>query len=373
MEIVFFIFLFLAVYPYGIYPGVVYLISRLFNNPWHIGDITPPLTIVISVYNEEKVIGEKLKNTLSLEYPEELLEIVVISDGSTDKTNEIVSGFKEPGLVLKAFPERSGKTTCLNRVVPDTRGEIILFTDANSMFPRDVLLKLVKNFLDERVGLVTGWTKYVQPGKEERATGFYGKLERGTKYRESLISSCVGADGAIFAVRKNLYNPLMDEDINDFVIPLHVISQRKRVVLDPKIFCFEESSKGEGDEFRRQVRITNRTLRAILRNPVFLNPFRFSYFSFFLLSHKLLRFMVPFFAGGAFLTNLLLAGRSTIYFCLAIIQILLVIVGLANIKGKVEGKAANICTFFLLTLSAQFSGWIRMVRGVSDTMWTPQR
>jgi len=373
MEYLFFMFLFLAVYPYGIYPGVVYVMSRLFNNPWHKGDISPPLTIVISVYNEEKVIGEKLKNTLSREYPEELLEVVVISDGSTDKTNEIVSGFKDQRLILKAFLERSGKTACLNRVVPETKGEIVLFTDANSMFTSDAFLKLVRNFFDNNVGLVTGWSKYLRKGGGEESTGIYSRLEMKTKYWESLVSSCVGADGAIFALRKDLYKPLDEQDINDFVIPLQVISQGKRVVLDPEVHCLEESSKGKEDEFRRQVRITNRTLRAILRNPVFLNPFRFGYFSFFLLSHKLLRFMVPFFAVGAFLTNLLLAGRSTIYFSLAITQILLVILGLANIKGKVEGKVANLCTFFLLTLSAQLSGWIRMVRGVSDTMWTPQR
>ena len=352
---------------------VVYLMSRLLNNPWHKGDVTPSISIVISVFNEEMVIKEKLKNTLSLEYPEELSEIVVISDGSTDKTNEIVSEFKNPKLVLKAFPTRSGKTACLNRVVPETRGEVILFTDANSIFPRDVLLKLVKNFKDERVGLVTGWTKYIQPGKDVGATGLYGKLERETKYWESLISSCVGADGALFAIKKKLYKPLMDEDINDFVIPLHVVSQGKRVVLDPKVYCFEESLKGEKEEFRRQARITNRTLRAIFRNHNFLNPFRFGYFSFFLLSHKLLRFLVPFFAAGAFLTNLLLVNESTIYFSFAMLQVLLIIIGITNINGKIKGKVANFCTFFLLTLSAQISGWLRMIRGVSDIMWTPQR
>ncbi len=373
METLFFILLFLSVYPYGIYPAVVYIMSRLLNNPWRKGNIARPLTILISVYNEEKVIGEKIKNTLSLEYPKELLEIIVISDGSTDKTNEIVSGFQTSRLVLKAFPERSGKTHCLNRVIPETKGEIILFTDANSTFRPDVLPKLVGNFPDENVGLVTGWTKYVQPGNEEEATSIYSRLEKMTKYWESRISSCVGADGAIFAIRKALYRPLDEEDINDFVIPLQVISQKKRVVFDPKVYCLEESSVEESDEFSRQARITNRTLRALVRNARFLNPFSYGMFSFFLLSHKLVKFLVPFLIMGVFLSTLLLSQGSLFYTGFLLIQILLVILGLASLKGKVRGKLTDISKLLLITLAGQFIGWTRMFRGKSDKMWIPRR
>ena len=252
---------------------MVYVMSRVLGNSWDKGEITPLVTLIISVYNEEKVIENKIKNALALEYPERLLEIIVISDGSSDRTNEIVSGFNDSRLVLKALPERSGKTVCLNRVVPETRGEIILFTDANSMFPSDMLPKLVRNFTSDNVGLVTGWTKYMKQKSGGETTGIYSRLEMKTKYWESLISSCVGADGAIFAIRKELYEPLDEQDINDFVIPLHVISQGKRVVLDPDVYCFEAPSAGQGSEYRRQARITNRTLRAILKHPRFLNPF----------------------------------------------------------------------------------------------------
>jgi len=373
METLFFIFLFLAVYPYGIYPGVVYVMSRFFGNPWEKGNSFPRVTLIISVYNEEKVIENKVKNALSLEYPEGLLEIIVISDGSNDRTNEIVTRFSDSRLVLKAFPGRSGKTACLNRVIPEARGDIILFTDANSMFPSDILPKIVRNFSDQNVGLVTGWTKYLSAVNPEESPGIYSRLEMQTKYWESLVSSCVGADGAIFAIRKELYKPLDDEDINDFVIPLQVISQGKRVVLDPNVYCFETPSKGQGSEYRRQARITNRTLRAIFRNPGFLNPFLFGYFSFFLLSHKLLRFLVPFFAIGAFSVNLFLLRASPVYIGLILGQMLLLGLGLINLFGKVDGRVANMCKFFLITLSAQLTGWVRRFRRIPDTMWTPQR
>jgi biofilm PGA synthesis N-glycosyltransferase PgaC len=373
MEVIFFTFLFLSVYPYSVYPVVVFMMSLLFGNAWDKGDITPQVTILISVYNEERVIGEKIKNALSMDYPAGLLEVIVISDGSSDRTNEIVSGFKDPRLTLCAFRERTGKTACLNRVVPDAKGDIILFTDANSMFPSDLLHKLVRNFSDQKIGLVTGWTKYVQPGKGDETTGLYSKIEKMTKYWEGLISSCVGADGAIFAVKKILYKRLEEQDINDFVTPLDVILQGKRVVLDPEVYCFEVSSKEEGDELRRQARITNRTLRAILGNPKFLNPFSYGSFPFFLFSHKLLRFLVPFFIAGAFLANLFLLKVSPIYVGFMIIQILLLGLGLVGIIGKLSGRLTNICKFFLITLYAQFIGWMRMVRGISDTTWTPRR
>jgi cellulose synthase/poly-beta-1,6-N-acetylglucosamine synthase-like glycosyltransferase len=373
METLFFIFLFLVVYPYLIYPVVVSVMSRFFCHPWEKGNHFPRVTLIISVYNEEKVIEEKIKNALSLQYPEGLFEIIVISDGSSDRTNEIISKFQDPRLVFKAFPERSGKTACLNRVVPQAKGDIILFTDANSIFPSDILPNLVSNFSDKNVGLVTGWTKYVKEKGEEETTGIYSHFEMKTKYWESVISSCFGADGAIFAIRKELYRPLEEQDINDFVIPLHVISQGRRVVLDPNVYCFEGSSKGEGSEYRRQARITNRTLRAILKHPRFLNPFSYGSFSFFLLSHKLLRFLVPFFVIGAFLVNLFLLSVSPVYIGLLLIQLLFLALGLASLVGKVDGRLVNICKFFLITLSAQFTGWMRRFRGLPDTMWTPQR
>ncbi len=372
METIFFTLLFLSVYPYLIYPALIFTMSRLFCYSWEQGENFPRVSLIISVYNEERLVEKKIRNALALEYPEGLLEIIVVSDGSNDRTNEIVSGFNDSSLILKPFLERSGKTACLNRVVPEAKGDIILFTDANSMFPSDILPKLVRNFFDKDVGLVTGWTKYIKEGGEEETTGIYSGLEMEMKHWEGLISSCVGADGAIFAVRKILYKGLEQQDINDFVTPLHVILQGKRVVLDPEVYCFEASSEG-GDEFRRQARITNRTLTAILRNPKFLNPFSFGSFSFFLFSHKLLRFLVPFFIAGAFLANLFLLKASPIYVGFIIIQILLLGLGLVNIAGKLRGRLTNICKFFLITLFAQFIGWVRMVRGISDTTWTPQR
>jgi cellulose synthase/poly-beta-1,6-N-acetylglucosamine synthase-like glycosyltransferase len=373
MESLFFFLLFLSSYSYAVYPATVYAMSRLLRNPWSQQPILPSVSLVISVYNEEKVIKEKIQNALSLDYPEGLLEIIVVSDGSTDRTNETVCSVQDPKLSLVAFEERSGKTACLNRVVPEAKGEIVFFTDANAIFPSDVLFRMTRNFSDANVGLVTGWTKYVKEGGEVHVTGLYSRIEKVTKHWESLMSSCVGADGAVFAIRKFLYRSLGDQDINDFITPLHIISQGKRAVLDPELFCFENSGNGGEKEFQRQARITNRTLLAIRRNPRFLNPFSYGLFSFFLLSHKILRFLVPFFVSGMFVINLLLLERSILYRGFLMVQLLVLIAGIAGILKKAGGGPANLCKFFLITLSAQFIGWLRVLRKRTDVLWIPQR
>lgn len=373
MESLFYLFLFLTVYPYVVYPLLVMAWARLSGSHWTQKNIVPGVSMIISVYNEEGVIREKIENALSLDYPKDLFEIVVVSDGSTDRTNEIVASIADPRLVLRAYPERNGKTACLNQVVPAAKGDILVFTDANSMFPFDAIRNLTRNFADARVGLVTGWTKYRKADGEEETTGLYARLEKAIKYWESLIYSCVGADGAVFAMRKELYRPLKDCDINDFVIPLNVVGQGGMVVLDPEVYCVEKPSEGEVKEFRRQVRITNRTLGALWRNMGFLNPVRYGTFAFCLLSHKLIRFLVPFFFLGTFCVGSVLSATSVFYAVFTATQVLFVVVGVFGLFGRSYGRLVQLCSFVLLTIYAQFVGWIRWSTGKSDVIWKPER
>ncbi|MFC1639648.1 glycosyltransferase family 2 protein [Gemmatimonadota bacterium] len=373
LEVVFLGCFVMALYPYVIYPPAVVAASKFWGRRWHRGNACSSVTVLISVHNEERVIRDKVENALALEYPAGRLEIVVVSDGSTDGTDAIVSSFADPRLVLKAY-ERAGKTACLNRAVAEVSGEILVFTDANSMFPHQVLRKIARNFSDEGVGLVTGWTKYRRPGSdEEEAPDLYARLEKFTKEGESLISSCVGADGAIFAIRRELYRQLEDYDINDFVIPLTVIGQGRRVVLDSEVCCLEEPSGEAKGEFRRQARITNRTLGAIRRNVQFLNPLRYGSFAFFLLSHKVLRLMVPFFAAATVLLSTLLISTAPLYRVLSISFAALLILGAAGILGLTRSRVVDLCATLLLTNLAQLVGWARFVSGRADVTWTPQR
>jgi cellulose synthase/poly-beta-1,6-N-acetylglucosamine synthase-like glycosyltransferase len=373
MEIAFFLLLFFLVYSYLIYPLLLAALKSIVRKPWKQRDVEVPVSIVVSAFNEEGVIREKVLNTLRVDYPEKLLEVVVSSDGSTDKTNEVVSNIKDPRVRLHAFPQRSGKSACLNRVVPHARGEIVLFTDANSALPPFSVRKIVRNFHDQEVGLVTGWTQYRDPAGKDGSAGAYWRYEKLLKVLESAIGSCVGADGAIFAMRKSLYRPLRDDDINDFVIPLNVIEQKKRVVLDPEVFCFEDTSEKPENEFRRQVRITTRTLWAIRRNMRLLNPRKFGWFSFFMFSHKVMRFVIPLFLVGTFVVNLFLLGLAPFYRLTFLGQGLFLVGASAGLMIKRRNGMLDACAMLFVTFAAQGLGWLRMLAGIGDTMWTPQR
>jgi len=374
IELVFILVLFLSVYSYVFFPVFLIVLRKLFYSSWNKGDCLPLVSIIISAYNEEKDIEEKVKNSLQLDYPVDKLEIIVSSDGSTDRTNEIVAGMIDKRLILKAFTGRLGKTACLNKVIPDSKGEIIVFTDANSMFASNMLRYLTKNFYDPAIGAVSGWTKYRNPDSGEETTGLYAKLEKKTKLNESMVSSCVGADGAIFAIRKELYVPLGANDINDFIIPLNVIKQGKRVILDERIFCVEETTKGIKNIYSRQVRITTRTAWAIRRNVSLLNIFKYGSFSFFLFSHKVLRLLTPFFLLSAFVLNLFILQRSPFYVATMAGQLLFWLTGLVALAGMGgNGGLVSICKYFLITFAAQFVGCLRMAVGVEDIIWTPQR
>jgi hypothetical protein len=183
----------------------------------------------------------------------------------------------------------------------------------------------------------------------------------------------VGADGAIFALRRELYRPLEACDINDFVIPLNVLGQARRVVLDADVYCLEEPSEGAAMEFRRQARITNRTLGAIRRNSQFINPLRYRSFAFFLLSHKVLRFMVPLFAAGTLFATLALLTTATFYLLMFALTCLVLGSGLVGLLDLAHSRGINLCATFLLTNAGQAMGWFRFLTGRADTLWTPQR
>jgi cellulose synthase/poly-beta-1,6-N-acetylglucosamine synthase-like glycosyltransferase len=334
------------------------------------------VSLLISAYNEESVIEAKILNSLSLDYPRELLEIVVISDGSSDGTNGIVRRYAGRGVVLRHYEGRMGKTACLNMTVPLAAGEIVVFSDANSDYDRNALREMMRHFEDTQIGFVTGWTKYIA-GKDDDGAGslsMYARLELLTKKYESMIGSCVGADGAIFAIRKELYCPLKPYDINDFVIPLSIVRQGFRGVLEEKAFCFETTAGSAKGEFHRQVRITNRTIRAIVNNGTLLNPWKFGTFSFELFSHKLCRFLVPAFLIALFVSSLLLGSRNFFYLTAFIGQILFYVsAGFARgiERTPLLPRVFAAAHAFVMVNFAIFMAWIKYFQGATYTTWSP--
>jgi cellulose synthase/poly-beta-1,6-N-acetylglucosamine synthase-like glycosyltransferase len=382
IEATFWVSLLAISYAYIGYPAILSLVLRSGKlgerSPAGQGAHLPSVTMIVSAYNEETVIGDKIENALSLDYPRELLEIVIISDGSTDRTREIVSHFAHQSIILRHYEGRIGKTACLNRALPLASGEIIVFSDANSTYKKDALKALSRPFQDRTVGFVTGCTRY--GSGEDRSTvdslGIYSKLELITKELESRLGSCIGADGAIFAIRKKLYLPLKDYDINDFVIPLSINQQGYRGVLQREAICFEKDAGSPKGEFQRQVRITNRTIRAIVNYRRLLNPFRFGLLSFELFSHKICRFLVPLFMVALLVSNLLLAERGGFFQMALIAQgILYVAAGAAPFvpMGSLLSRIVEAARTFVVVNAAIAVAWVKYFRGETYTIWSPTK
>jgi cellulose synthase/poly-beta-1,6-N-acetylglucosamine synthase-like glycosyltransferase len=295
-----------------------------------------------------------------------------------DKTDEYVKEFSDDEVRLFRQEIRKGKTAALNMAVPQAKGEIIIFSDANSMYDRSAIKKLVRHFQDPTIGFVTGKTKYVSRhgSSVTESTSLYNKLECLTKRLESRVGSCVGADGAIFAIRKELYKPLQAYDINDFVIPLKIVEQGYRGILDDEAFCVEEMARNTQGEFNRQVRITSRTIRAIVNNKALLNPIKFPLFSFEVVSHKLMKFILPFFIITIFITNCLIITTGFLYYLILALQTCFYILacwGYIDEKTQNRKMLTSMAYTFSLVNLAIFIGWIKYFSGETYSTWSPER
>ena len=246
----------LLVYIYFGYPFFLFILSKCTKNTKITkAKIRPSVSLIISCFNEEKVIRDKLENSLSLHYPKQKLQIVVVSDASSDKTENIVREYASQGIKLIRQKERLGKTAGLNLAVSQTTSEIIVFSDANAIYDRNAVIKLVENFADEDVGYVVGHAKYLKRNNSAaRSENTYWRYETFIKNMESKLHSIVGGDGAIYAIRRQLYEPLQHTDINDFVNPLQIILKGYRGVFEPEAICWEETSGSFRKEFNRKIR-----------------------------------------------------------------------------------------------------------------------
>jgi cellulose synthase/poly-beta-1,6-N-acetylglucosamine synthase-like glycosyltransferase len=341
------------------------------------GEAMPPVTVIIPAFNEERCLDAKIRNVLATTYPSDRLEVVVVSDASTDRTNDIARSFAGRGVRLLVQEQRRGKSEGLNQAMALSRAEIVVFTDANAMYSPSTIPALVKYFERPRIGLVTGYTRYVADvGDVAETTNVYTSLERVIKSAESRWGCCVGADGAIFAMRRSLFRPMRPDDINDLVLPLGVIEQGYECVLATEAFCTEQPAGSLDSEYRRQSRITNRTLRALWRHLGLLNPMRFGLFSFFLFSHKVVRFLVPIFLVTAFVALMVLVRVHPAYFAATAVVGLGVAAALGVLRLRSPWTAARLLRttgVFLTINAAVLEGWWTFLRGRRDVVWQHDR
>ena len=257
----------------------------------------PSVSFILNAYNEGAVIQEKLINTLSLNYPRNKLDVMVLSDASSDQTDEITREFADQGIRLLRSETRVGKSENLTRFVPASKGSILVFSDANSIYQEDAILRLVSHFGDPKIGYVVGAQRYLRRREhaEHDSENQYWELELKLKEWESNVSSVVGADGAIFAMRKELFEPLQPSDISDFLGPLKIVNQGYHGVFEPQAVCYEPPVSSMQRNFYRKVRIVTRSYQAVAKVPSVLLPWKTGWFAIQVWFHKVLRWLSPVF------------------------------------------------------------------------------
>lgn len=384
--------IFLAAYHYFLYPmGIVFLAQmKTLSSPAEMEpgrdepaepesksgqEQWPRVTFLIAAFNEEKVIGAKLANTLALDYPEDLLEIMVVSDGSDDATAEIVRGFAERRVVSLHQPERRGKTAALNRGVAEASGEIVVFSDANNDFGKGAIKALVKPFLDPEVGGVCG-VKRIYQDQERQASagdGLYWQYESVIKAAESRLGSITAADGEIFAMRKALYQPIPEDLINDdAAITFALVRQGYRILYEPQALSWESASQTIADDFQVKVRMVAGGFQTLVREWRGLLP-PGSQFAFSFLSHKALRWLMPEAMLLILLLSLVGADESLGVFLLLVLQVLFygfALVGWFRVKSATTPAPMFYFPYYFCAMNlAALLGLVRYLNGRQTILW----
>jgi|HigsolmetaAR204D_1030405.scaffolds.fasta_scaffold00570_18 cellulose synthase/poly-beta-1,6-N-acetylglucosamine synthase-like glycosyltransferase len=380
LEAAFFILLFVGAYPYVVYPLVVRLAGSLCARPVrHDENFVPKVTIITAAYNEAAHIEASVLNKLAQDYPSDQLEMIVVSDESSDGTDEIVERIarSDPRVRLLRQVPRQGKTSALNLAVPLASGDIIVFADANSIYKPDTVRQLVKNFADSSVGYVTGKMVYVNPDGSLVGDGCsaFMRYENALRSAETKLGSIVGVDGGVDAVRRSLYEPMRADQLPDFVLPLRVVARGYRVVYEPEALLTEETLTTQSSEFRMRVRVALRALWALRDNKSLLNPLRHPLFAWQLWSHKLLRYLSFMPLLLAVVLNWWLVARGTIYVAGVVSQLIfaaLCVLELSGVNRAGRFALSRYCYYFALLNVASAVAFLRFVRGEKQVLWQPR-
>lgn len=377
-EVIFWTAVGAIVYAYGGYSLVTLLLALVVRNPVRRADITPSVTLLITAYNEELDIAQKLEGSLALDYPRELLEIIVASDGSTDRTDEIVRGFAARGVKLVRVEGRLGKTGTQNEAVKHARGEIIVFSDATTTYDSQALRKLVRNYADPRIGAVSGRYEYRNPSGAPIGLGtvLFWKYENAIKSMQTRIWTITGCCGCIYSVRRSAYVPLPRDIISDLCQPLKILESGYRIAFEREAVAYEDALEESKGEFSMRVRVISRGMHGLIFMRKLLNPLRKPFVAFQLISHKWMRWLVPVFAVVALLANAALLGENVFYNVTFALQLAFYSIALLAflLEGRVRfPKLLGVPLYFVTVNLASVSAMRRVFKGIRATTWETVR
>jgi cellulose synthase/poly-beta-1,6-N-acetylglucosamine synthase-like glycosyltransferase len=365
----------LVLYVYVGYPAVAWLLARLIGRPVAKRDIEPSVTVVIAARNEAACIGRTIRNKLEQDYPERLLDVIVVSDESSDGTDEIVTQFERRVRLIRQAP-RQGKTAALNRGVAMAEGEILVLADANSLYAKDTVRKLVRNFADPDVGYVTGKMIYRNPASESlvgEGTSAYMRYENFIRRQETRLASVIGVDGGVDAVRRSLYRELRNDQQSDFVLPLAISGEGRRVVYEEEAVQSEEALSDHALEYRMRVRVSLRAMWALWDNRGLLLRIGQPLLAFQMWSHKVARYaaFLPLVLCGV--TCAVLARGSVLYSALLAAGLVFLMLGIFAWARNGRTYRVALFPYYLLLSNVSFAhAACKFLLGKKQVVWTPR-
>jgi len=375
MEVLFWLSAFGVVYPYLGYPVLLWLLGQVCGRRQksapEAAAIYLSVSMIIPVCNEEKRIERKIKNTTALHYPAERLQVLFVSDGSTDRTVELIRAQARGAMALIECPVRQGKAAALNAGLAHAKHDIVVFSDASIELEPEALHHIVQGFRDPNIGCISGEDKIAESGGE----AWYGRYELLVRRLESKVHSIVGASGSFYAQRRALCVPFTEGLAPDFLSVLRTVEKGFRAVSEPAAAGMMTSVKDSKQEFDRKVRTLIRGMTALFAYKQVLNPVRFGVFSIEMLSHKILRWSVPFFLITALVSSLLLMDSPWFLF-VSIVQIAFYLVALLAFSGwgfVRQSLIGKIALYFSLVNAAILVAWVKYAIGVRQELWTPSQ
>jgi len=382
MIIIFWISIFLIIYTFVGYGFVLFMLVKikgLFTKPFVFKTEypLPTVTVMVAAYNEEDIIEEKIANTLLLDYPKDKIQLIFITDGSSDRTEEIISGFNEVTLLHEDV--RSGKMAAIKRAIPYITGEITVFTDANTFLNPEAINELVKHYQNPKVGAVAGEKRILVEATADASSageGFYWKYESKLKKWDYALYSNVGAAGELFSIRTALYQPVeSDTIIDDHMIAMRIAEKGSIIAYEPNAYAMETASADVKEELKRKIRIAAGGIQSILRLKKAANPFHNPVFTFQYISHRVLRWTItPFLLFLVFILNGIIAVQTgsvfyTVLFVLQVCFYVLSLTGLYFESRNIRVKALFIPYYFCVMNYAVLAGIIRYYKKNQSAAW----
>ncbi|MCS6305650.1 MAG: glycosyltransferase family 2 protein [Nitrospira sp.] len=362
-------------YAYAGYPLMLLLLSAIRNRPVQTAPVCPRVAFIITAYNEEKRIHDKLTNTLRLDYPRNRMEIVVASDCSTDGTDDIVRSFQTSGVRLVRSDRKGGKEAAQQLAVESTDGEILVFSDTATILEPQAVSAIVKNFADESVGCVSSVDRFIDGDGMVSGEGAYVRYEMWLRRLETRVNTLVGLSGSFFAARRSVCREWAPDLQSDFNTLLSSVRLGLRGVADPESVGYYHNLLDQRKEYERKVRTIVRGISVFMRSVSLLNPLRYHLFAWQLFSHKLCRWLVPFAMIAALVANGWLALSSPVYRVILLVQVGFYSLALVYMLSRRVPSVGmlRIPSFFVMVNLSILDAWMRYFRGERIVSWTPSK